>query len=712
MALSPSPRCMGHVEGLSANGPGFLFKDLWNDIWVGTSRGLDRFRQPNLVRINEFESNDTALTICPSGEVWAANWGGPVRSIKQGIEIERLPKRTSYLLYCDPSNVVWHVDQAAFSRFKNNVRESLPPPGQYVWLIRQVVTDGQGGLFASVLRNGLWRFSNDAWTSVQADGLPKDTPTALFNGPDGRLWTGYINNSVAVLAGTHAQSFSLGDRGAVGIVLAFCNTKLGLIAAGTNGIAVLRDNHFQPIIFANPTAGRGVSGILAAGNGDLWLNGAHGIARIRASEIEESLAEPQHPVRAELFLESGIQGPSGENGVPTAAMDSTGLMWFATSNALVTVDPSRVRSSESQPILGPLAVTVDSVPVLPPYIIRHGNHTIRIKYQGAYLPEPQRVVYQTKLDGLDKDWQFVGDRSEAVYTALRAGAYQFHAIGSNNGDVWTAPDVTLTFQVQPAFYQSRWFQAVSLMSLIFALWLIYSIRLRQMTRQVQTEFGVRMRERERIARELHDTLIQSTQGLILIFHGFAGRLQRRDPMRDEMQLALDRADNLLNEARHGVADIRTPGFDPDMVRAIVRSGTELFAGTGVDYSVTVAGDPPPLFPTASDDIYRIGREALTNAAKHANAKTVHVDIIFLPTAFRMRIRDDGKGFDAVNTEAVSKPGHFGLTGMRERTQRIGGTLQLEARKGAGVAIEIVVPAKQIYLNNRNLFSRLLSRTRK
>jgi signal transduction histidine kinase/streptogramin lyase len=700
----------GHMEGLSANGTAVLFKDFWNDIWVGTTRGLDRFRQSNLVRISEFESNQVLLTSCPSGELWTASLGAPLRSIKQGIEVERLPSAEPELLYCDPSNVVWYSDSSSFSRFKDGRRELLPSPVAQSIMIRQVTSDGSGGLFASVLRAGLWRFSNDIWSKVSVKGFPQETPSAMFMDDKAQLWSGYIDGSIAVLQGTHARMFPAINRGALGVVLSFCNTRRGMVAAGTNGLAILREDHFQPIPLIDPTAGRGVSGVLETPNGDVWLNGAHGIARIRASEIDKSLADRDHRVRAEPFAEGGILGPSSESrGLPTAVRDPAGLMWFATSDSIVTVNPANVKGAVSPPILGPPSVTVDGTSVFPPYVISHGDHTIRIKYQGIYLAEPQRVAYQIKLDGLDQAWQNVDDRSEAVYTALRAGTYRFHVMASNNGVNWAAQDATLTFRIQPAFYQTVWFIAPSLATLILALWMFYRIRLFQVTKQLETELEVRVHERERIARDLHDTLLQGTQGLILLFQSFAGRLPQRDPMRNAMESALNQADDLLNEARDSVADLRTAALDLDAVATLAQVGAELFSATSVHYSVTVTGHPIPLIPTAADDIYRIAREALTNAARHAQASRVDVEITYTSAEFRLVIRDDGNGFDLARREAPGHERHFGLTGMRERAQRIGGTLALRTEKSAGVEIEVVAPAALVYPSSGRLHAGLMWR---
>jgi signal transduction histidine kinase len=208
--------------------------------------------------------------------------------------------------------------------------------------------------------------------------------------------------------------------------------------------------------------------------------------------------------------------------------------------------------------------------------------------------------------------------------------------------------------------------------------------------------SARVEERERIARELHDTLLQSTQGLILLFQGFAGRVRDPEPMREEMEVALDQADSLLNEARARVSDLRATGLDVNIGDTITRTGEELFADACTKVIVVTTGTPRQLVIPIADDIYRIAREALTNAYTHARAKTVEIEIAYDPEQFRVNIRDDGSGISQDVLQQGSKPNHFGLQGMRERARRAGGSLTIWSRDGVGTEIDLKIPARTAY----------------
>ena len=282
-------------------------------------------------------------------------------------------------------------------------------------------------------------------------------------------------------------------------------------------------------------------------------------------------------------------------------------------------------------------------------------------------------------------------------------------LAANDDGIWNDVGASITLTTLPMFYQTRWFYTLCGLLVLLVLWQLYRIRLHQLTKQVQGRLSVRLEERERIARELHDTLLQSTQGLILLFQGFAGRLKQPDPMRREMESALDQADELLNEARDRVVDLRTTALESDVAPAIARAGEELFAGSAVAFGIIVTGAPRRLFSSVADDVYRIAREALTNAARHSQASVVEVEIAYDVTDFRLRVRDNGKGLEPSVQTAGRRARHCGLQGMRERAQKMGRVFNLWAKDRAGIEIELIVPAGVAYQEEHTRFLRAISK---
>jgi signal transduction histidine kinase len=254
----------------------------------------------------------------------------------------------------------------------------------------------------------------------------------------------------------------------------------------------------------------------------------------------------------------------------------------------------------------------------------------------------------------------------------------------------------MTLTTSPAFYQTRWFSTVCALAVLGLLCQVYRIRVHQIKRHLSN----RLREREQIAHELHDTLIQSAQGLILLFQGFAGRLPSPDPMRTKMEIALDQADTLLNEARERVSDLRTMDVDSDVVQDLTRAGRELSQNKAIHFSVVSSGEPQLLMRAVADDIFRIGYEALANALLYAKAKTVEIEITYDLKNFRLRVRDDGVGITSKVREPGARPNHFGLRGMQESAERICGRLEVWSRDNSGSEIELKVPAAAAYRNSQ------------
>jgi nitrate/nitrite-specific signal transduction histidine kinase len=281
-------------------------------------------------------------------------------------------------------------------------------------------------------------------------------------------------------------------------------------------------------------------------------------------------------------------------------------------------------------------------------------------------------------------------------TNVSPGSRQFRVIAANQDGVWNTEGASTSVIIPPAFYQTRLFYTLCGFALLGLIWQTYRFRLIQ----IKNRLGARLRERERIARELHDTLIQSAQGLILIFQGFAGQLPKSDPMRKNMEIALDQADSLLNEARERVTDLRTTGLDSDVVQALTRAGQDLFQGTSIRFSVVTSGRPLPLLRSVADDVFRIGREALTNASMHAKAQSVEIEITYEPDQFRLRVRDDGVGISAEIIKSGARPNHFGLQGMRERAERMGSRLTMWGGAGSGSEMELTIAAKAAYRDSR------------
>jgi signal transduction histidine kinase len=452
------------------------------------------------------------------------------------------------------------------------------------------------------------------------------------------------------------------------------------------------EHRFQAITADGDLELRGVSGIAERANGDLWLSTNSGIVRILGAEVERVIANPAYRVHYGLFdAADGLLGKPVQFHPGSTMVEGTdGQLWFLTSGGIARIDPEHlvrntipptvlVRSVES----GGRAYWSSGIK-LPP-----GTKDLHIEFTATSLAAPERVRFRYKLEGYREGWQDAGTRREAFYTNMGPGDYRFRVIACNNDGVWNEAGATWDLSIAPAFYQTYGFRSLYVLAGSALLWLLVHLRLRQMTARMDLRYTERLAERTRIARDLHDTLLQSFQGLML-------RLQVVDDLLPEgkakaqLDQALERADQAIAEGRSAVYDLRShvTGTN-DLAQALRSLGEELATSNSATFHLAVEGTPKDLQPIIRDEIWRIGGEAIRNAFSHADAHHIEAGISYGKRSFQLRIRDDGKG---IPPEVLKKGrcGHYGLNGIRERAKQVGGRLDILSRPGAGAEIELSV----------------------
>ena len=324
--------------------------------------------------------------------------------------------------------------------------------------------------------------------------------------------------------------------------------------------------------------------------------------------------------------------------------------------------------------------------------------------------QPERVRFRYRLLGNDDvEWVDAGTRRQAFYTNLGPGSYRFEVNAAQEMGIWSTVPATLDFAIAPTFAQTRTFFAICVVAAIGVLLLAYALRERQVLARARSRLEARLAERERIARELHDTLLQSTQGLILRFQAAANRIPESDPTRAALDATLERADEVVAEGRKRVLDLRVPSETMhELPEALAAIGNDLARGRELTFRATVEGTFRALVAHVRDEGYRIGREALVNAFAHAEASMIEVQVIYADADFRLRVRDDGCGIAARTLEGGAQLGHWGLVGMRERAQKIGAQLDIWSGHGVGTEIELRVPSRAAYVEprSRSLWQRL------
>jgi signal transduction histidine kinase len=448
------------------------------------------------------------------------------------------------------------------------------------------------------------------------------------------------------------------------------------------------------LIANDADAFNGISGIVAATDGALWLNGGRGIVHIPAEEVGLALKNPAHRVRYRLFdFLDGLQGTAQQRKpFPTAVEGSDGRVWFATNKGVAWIDPKHILKNTLPPPVSIRSLDTEarkyetSVPlILPP-----GTTNLRIEYTALSLSMPERVRFRYKLEGIDKDWQDAETRRQAFYNSLRPGTYSFQVIACNNDGIWNEQGALLAFSVAPAWYQTNWFRLLSFITGLFALWVLYRLRLRKIATAMSTLFDERLAERTRIARELHDTLLQTIQGSKMVADDALE--QSADPVR--LRRAVEQLSNWLgqavNEGRAALNSLRSSTTEKnDLAEALQRAIETCRILGSVLPTFTKAGNSREMHPIVRDEVYRIGYEAIRNACMHSGGTHLDVELRYGHDLV-VRVKDDGQGI-AATIIAEGKEGHFGLHGMRERAVRIGAKLTIVSTANSGTEIVLMVP---------------------
>jgi signal transduction histidine kinase len=447
--------------------------------------------------------------------------------------------------------------------------------------------------------------------------------------------------------------------------------------------------------------------------GGTWFHTGSGIYRVSTRQLEQAFRDSAVRLDDQLFdTRDGLRSVGTmEQFGGTAVRGPDGRLWFLNAGNVAWIDPHHLYRNPVPPPVSIKSLTVEGRALAPAEDrkLGAGISNLQINYTALSLQNPERVKFRYQLEGVDRTWIDAGNRREAYYTRLGPGHYRFHVIAANNDGVWNTTGASLQFEIPPTFLQSRWFTLLCALSAALALWMAYSWRLRRITAAIQNLHEERMAERERIARELHDTLLQGFQGLMLRLQAVADRVKGEPGQAHRLiEQTLERADAVLEEGRDRVKDLRTTRRTPlDLSEILLRVAQDAQPHP-TKVQVTVEGAMRALQPIVREETEKIGIEAITNALLHAQASTIDVGILFERRRFALRISDDGIGIDHA-TLNFGRERHFGLAGMRERARGIRAHFSLTSRRGDGTDIELIISAGIAYAAKRPELLRWLRR---
>ena len=720
-------------DGLSGSHVSYIFVDREGTTWIATFDGLDRFREFAVSALNVGQGlrDATVISVLASrdGSVWLGTDGGFNRWDHGQMTVPRtgsarldgkLDGEAPTSLFQDKRGRIWVATTHKFGYLENGRFSPVSEtPGG---VVHSIAEDNAGNMWIANQVLGLFTLSQQNQVQqIPWSGLGhKDHATALAADPSrGGLWLGFYNGGLAYFAdGKVRSSYSSANGLGAGLVNELQFDQDGTLWAATNGgLSRLKNGQVATLTSKNGLPCDGVHWMMADDAHSLWLNMPCGLVRIARSELDAWAAAVDHGEYLKRTLQvtvfdslDGVRSLAFAGGyTPHVAKSMDGKLWFAGLDGVSVIDPRHIPFNKLPPPVHVEQLIADRKTYdvasdtnghrrVPPLI-----RDLEIDYTALSFVEPEKVLFRYKLEGFDPDWQDVGNRRQAFYTNLPPRSYRFRVIACNNSGVWNETGDWFDFSIAPAYYQTIWFKILCGAAFLALLWALYLLRLQQLRHQFNIGLEARVNERTRVARELHDTLLQSFQGAVFQFQAARKLLLRNaDNAMQVIDEAIQAAEEGVTEGRAAIHDLRPePAAQRDLPELLNAAGHESATAQEPEghppiFSVIVEGKRQTLPPMLQDEVYRISREVIRNAFAHAVASRIEVEIRYDKDQLRVRVRDDGKGIDPKILAAGGQPGHWGISGMRERAQRIGSRLDFWSEMGAGTEVQLTVPAAMAY----------------
>ena len=737
-------------DSLDSNAVMSVYQDRSGVLWVGTENaGLNilNFRQEQFVNYRHRPSDPTSLS---PGRVKAI-YEGPKDVLWIGLyprALDRLDRKTGHITHYVPSSGSENTLGKG-----TNVDSLYKDAAGYLW-----VGGGGSGLARFDERTG--RFTHYRHDPNDPNSLASDNVYTIYGDRSGRMWVGgqygLSRFDPATDGFTNFRPVPTDPASLANWIWTIYQDRSGTLWLGTFGGALISfDDRTRTFVTYPPDSrdphrlnGGGLTTIHEDRTGTLWVGGFDGLYRYNRQSgtfaryterqglpsstircIQEDglgrlwLSTQKGVSRFDPKLESfrnydvsdGLQSNEFSDG---CYQSPNGEMFFGGSSGFNAFFPETIRDNPyvppvvitsfkifNKPVpIGAKSVLKKAIPYVDSLTLSYRDSVFSFEFAALSYANSHKNRYRYKLERFEPGWNEVGSKQRlATYTNLDPGKYVLRVQGSNSDGVWNKQGVSLPILITPPWWKSNWFRAAFATVLLALLWAAYRFRVRQLQHEFDMRLEGRVEERTRIARELHDTLLQSVQGLMFSFQAARNLLPGRT---EEAIRTLDRAirkgDEAIAEGRDAIQGLRAnPVLESNLEHLLTAAGKELAISPGAegsppDFRVITEGTRQPLSPVLEDEVYRIAREILRNAFHHARASRIEAEIKYDGQFFRLRIRDDGKGIDRKVLEAGARQGHWGLPGIRERAKRIGGRLKLWSEPGVGTEVELTVPAPIAY----------------
>ncbi|MDP9194850.1 MAG: histidine kinase [Acidobacteriota bacterium] len=708
------------ADGLSGDSVTNVLEDREGNVWVATTAGLDRFRDVKVATVTTREGlpfrHVGAVTRSSMGGVWVANHRALVRMTDARslpAAVVRPPGAELAGLFEDSRGRLWvGVDEGLASFADGRFSLITLPDGSRTGVVLSMAEDRDGDLWLTTTHATflLLRIRDGRvieTVSRDAIGVPS---VMLAAHPEGGVWLGVRDGQLLLYRAGRVVS-RLPSPGNGMLLRDLLVDGRGTWAVTNRGLLLYRENQVHALGVRNGLTCQDLDAAVEAGDGAIWLKGPCGLMRIGSRELDAWAMDPRRRVAVRLLdAFDGVQAGATPF-APRAAKSNDGLLWFANdAGGLQVLDPSRLDRRSDPPPVQITRVIADRkshdlqremrLPAL--------THDLEIHYTALSLSIPEKVRFRYRLEGADADWREVGTRREAYYGDLGHGTYVFRVLASNHEGVWNETGASMVIVIPPAFHQTRTFLLICIVSVVTLVLLLLRWRIHIMHRRMQQVFRERLDERTKIARELHDRLLQGLVSTSLQLHVALEELPTKVEGRGRLERVQELMGGVVDEGRRVLDGLRSEDAEHDLASALSHVGAEI----GLPQPrvpIAVSGTVRPLQLEIRDEIYQVAREALVNAFQHSQAGRIDVRITYGSRDLRVVVRDDGIGIDDEVLRS-GREGHWGLAGMRERAAEIGAKLMIRTTRAKGTEVAIVAPAAIAYEDHRGpVWTRFLSR---